>query len=417
MRSYFLAAALSGLSLTTLAQTTQPAAGIPNSPSATILAIAPATMVAPAPYRPGLRAAAADDGKKKNLTILPIPVIFYQGETGYGYGLGGLLSGRFGADTATRPSNVRVQYWQTQKKQSLLQLVHTVFTPGEQYFLNGEISLYDSRLFYYGKGNNTPTENESLLNYKLFIVNQRVQKQVAPKVFAGLLYRFTNVYSFEYADRSTNNSFPNSFATDPRVSPRERQAHRTSGLGPALTLDTRDNASTTFTGSYVDATVLFAGGGLGSNFNFTRYQLDARQFLPIGSNRTILALQYMGQFHSGDVPFRELAGIGANLGGTLYNNANLLRGIYEQRYRDRQMMMFQAELRQKLFWRIDGAVFGGVGQVANGLSDFTLSSLKTGAGAGVRFNFLRRDRVNLRLDYAAGSGSASGIYFAIGEAF
>ena len=401
MRLPFLPAALTCLSLAAGAQTAPPV--VSDSPNNTAVA-APST------------ARAAADKPPKKLTILPIPVIFYQAETGYGYGLGGLLSGRFGADTATRPSNVRAQYWQTQKKQSLLQLVHTVFTPGEKYFLNGEISLYDTRLFYYGRGNETPDGNESLQSYNLFIINQRAQKQVAPKLFVGALYRFTNLYNLDFSAPATNGG-PNSFGTDPRIRPRERQAHRTSGLGPALTLDTRDNVSTTFRGNYVDATVLFDNSVLGSEFTFTRFQVDARHFQPLGSNRTILALQFLGQFHAGQVPFRELAGLGANLGGTLYNNANLLRGIYEQRFRDRQMMMVQGEIRQKLFWRIDGALFGGVGQVASGGSGFGFDGVKTAGGAGIRFNFLRRDRVNLRLDYAAGTGSEPGIYFAIGEAF
>ena len=417
MRLFPLAAALCGLSLTSLAQTGQStdvaASGV--VPATELLAASSITEPVPGPPRPGLRAL-ADDDKKKKLTILPIPVIFYQAETGVGYGLGGLLSGKFGADTSTRPSNVRAQFWTTQKKQSLLQLVHTIFTPGEKFYLNGEFSLYDTRLFYYGKGNNTPDKNESLLNYKLFIINQRVQKQMAPKLFVGVLYRFTNIYEIDFNDPSTDGGL-NSFVLDTRVSARERQSTRTSGLGPALTLDTRDNASTTFTGSYIDGTMLFAGSGLGSDFGFARYQLDARHFMPLGSKRTILAMQYVGQFHTGNVPFRELAGIGANLGGTLYNNANLLRGIYEQRFRDRQMMMVQAELRQKLFWRLDGAVFGGVGQVANGVDDFSFSGVKAAGGAGIRFNFIQRDRVNLRLDYAVGSGGAPGIYFAIGEAF
>ena len=62
-------------------------------------------------------------GKSGRLSLLPIPVLFYQAETGFGYGLGALLSGRFSDDTLTRPSNARVQYWTTEKGQSLLQLV------------------------------------------------------------------------------------------------------------------------------------------------------------------------------------------------------------------------------------------------------------------------------------------------------
>ena len=107
--------------------------------------------------------------------------------------------------------------------------------------------------------------------------------------------------------------------------------------------------------------------------------------------------------------------IGANLGGTLYNNANIMRGIYEQRFRDRQMMAAQAELRQHLFWRIDGAAFLGFGQVGQSVGDYTFKGIHTTGGLGARFNFIRRDRVNLRFDYAFGTDP--GFYFAIGEAF
>ncbi len=41
--------------------------------------------------------------------------------------------------------------------------------------------------------------------------------------------------------------------------------------------------------------------------------------------------------------------------------------------------------------------------------------IHTAGGLGARFNFIRRDRVNLRFDYAFGKDS--GFYFAIGEAF
>lgn len=389
MRFLPLAVFLAGLSFAALAQPTAPPADTPIPPAA---------------------------GKTKNLTILPIPVLFYQAETGVGYGLGGLLSGRFGPDTLTRASNARIQYWQTQKKQSLIQLVHTIYTPGEKYYLNGEISGYDQLLYYYGKGNNSDRGNESNLAYKLFIVNQRVQKAIAPKLFFGAQYRLTDMSQIQ-AEGNASNGGTNYFYRDPRLSDRERMGTRVSGLGPVITLDTRDVALAAFHGDLLDASIMFNGKGLGSDYKFIRYQIDARHFQPVFSDKTILALQFLGQFHTGDVPFRELAGLGANLGGTLYNNANLLRGIYEQRYRDRQMMMFQAELRQHLFWRIDGAAFAGVGEVANGASDFALNGIRGAGGAGIRFNFIRRDRVNLRLDYAVGAGTSPGIYFAIGEAF
>jgi hypothetical protein len=357
----------------------------------------------------------------KRITILPIPVLFYQQETGVGYGLGGLLSGRLGTDTITRASNMRVQYWTTQEKQNLLQFVHTVYSPGEKFYLNGEVSAYTNRLYYFGIGNDVSNANRSFLDFKLFIVNQRFQKRIAPNQFLGLQYRFSRVYNIspqvgrvnDNGDEITNQT--NYFYLDDRLDPRQRQNFGVSGVGPVFTLDSRDVALGASRGNLLDLQVMFNGKFIGSDYNFVRYQIDARHFQPIFSNKTILALQFLGQFHSGTVPWHALAGIGANLGGTLYDNANIMRGIYEQRYRDRQLMSAQAELRQHLFWRLDGAAFIGAGQVGYNIQDYSFGGIHTAGGVGARFNFIRRDRVNLRFDYAFGKDP--GFYFAIGEAF
>ena len=410
MRISLAALLLIGLAFTAAAQPVAP----PDS-----VYTAPSTGLAPLAAQVNVKSTKSFGqlGKDGNLSLLPIPIIFYQAETGFGYGLGGLLSGRFSSDTLTRSSNARLQYWTTTKGQSLIQLVHSVYTPGEKFYLNGEISAYNILLYYYGIGPKTTSANESETKYKLFIVNQRLQKQIAPKLFFGGLYRLTDISQVDIPARNLNDDGTNVFLTDPRVTERERHGTRVSGLGPVITYDTRDVLLAAFRGNLLDVSATFNGTGLGSDYRFTRYQVDARHFQPVFSEKTILAMQFLGQFHTGDVPFRELGGLGANLGGTLYNNANLLRGIYEQRFRDRQMIMFQAELRQKLFWRIDGAVFGGVGNVSNYIDKFSLGDTKYAGGAGIRFNFLQRDRVNLRLDYAGGTGSKPGILFAIGEAF
>ena len=363
----------------------------------------------------------------RNIKILPVPVLFYQQETGAGYGLGGLLSGRLGQDTTTRSSNARVQYWTTQKKQSLAQFVHTIYSPGEKYYLNGEISAYKNRLYYFGVGNDASDNSKrSFLDFQLFIINQRFQKSIAKNHFLGLQYRLSRVYNISQEEGRVDDNGdaipiatggPNYFMAgqDPRIDERQRRNFSLSGLGPVYTYDSRDVALAASKGSYVDLQVMFNGDFVGSDYNFVRYQVDARHFQRIFSDKTILAVQFLGQFHSGDVPWYGLAGIGANLGGTLYNNANLMRGIYEQRYRDRQLMTAQAELRQHLFWRIDGAAFLGAGQVGYSVSDYTLGGIHTAGGIGARFNFIRRDRVNLRFDYAFGKDP--GLYFAIGEAF
>lgn len=370
-----------------------------------------------APVAPG-RSTMAPEPKKSRSgasdkpSFIPVPIAFYQQETGFAAGAAILPVWRFGTDTTVRKSNVRLIAWLSQKKQTTIQLTHNIFTPGEKYFFSGELSYYDLAFDYFGKGNDTDKDYKSEIQYPLWVFDEKALARVVPNLFVGLRYRFTDLGTVENKNAGDLLG-PYSFLTA-----KERGGYTTSGLGPALLYDGRDNVLATYRGNYVDAHLLFNGSGLGSDYRFTRYQVDARHFNPLfGSNNTILALQFLGQYHSGDVPFRELGGMGATLGGSLYNNAYLMRGIYEARFRDRQFSTFQAEIRQKLFWRFDVAGFLGVGQVGYKLSNYDLDGTKLAGGGGLRFRFNRRDRLNIRLDYGVGSGGNSGIIFAVGEAF
>jgi len=346
--------------------------------------------------------------KPNKPSFIPFPILFSQPETGFGYGLAVLPVYRFGADTLTRPSNARLLLYRTTKRQSAIQLTHNIFTAGEKLLISGELSYYyDFPVSYYGFGPGTAPADKSEIQYRVFILNQRVLRRVVPHLFAGLQYRLTDL-SDVHINSLTEDGRPNPLVTGRPL--RERTGTTiSSGAGPAFLFDNRDNILSTFRGNYLEVAALFNGSGLGSDNTFGRYQLDARHFQPLfKSERTILAVQLLAQFHSGYVPFRELA----NLGG-----ANQLRGYYEGRYRDRQLLAAQAEIRHHLFWRLNGAVFGGVGQVGDSLDKLGEGGLKVAGGAGLRFQFNRRDRLNARLDYGAGRGNSSGVYFSIGEAF
>lgn len=375
---------------------------------------APASAVAPP--TPGLSNNSAP--KKSRFapsdkpSFIPVPIAFYQQETGFAVGAAILPVWRFGTDTTVRKSNARLIAWFSQEKQTTIQLTHSIFGPGEKFFLSGELSYYDLAFNYYGIGNNTNKDVESHIQYPLWVFDERVLIRTVPNLFVGVRYRFTDLGNVELKDMEGNTTPYYDIPVD------QRGGGTSSGVGPALLYDGRDNVLATYRGNFVDAHMLFNGSALGSDYKFTRYQIDARHFNPLfGTNNTILALQFVGQYHSGNVPFRELGGMGATLGGSLYNNAYLMRGIYEARYRDRQFSTFQAEIRQKLFWRFDVAGFLGVGQVGYKISDYTFDGTKIAGGVGARFRFNRRDRLNIRLDYGVGSGGNSGVIFAVGEAF
>ncbi|OWP62122.1 hypothetical protein CDA63_15850 [Hymenobacter amundsenii] len=405
-----------------LAQSTTPEAAAPLLASAELPA-QPATDEPTTGAPLGLnRALAPTTTAKAKLTpddpdkpsFIPVPIAFYQQETGFAGGVAILPVWRFGTDTTVRKSNARLIAWISQKKQTTVQLTHTIFTKDEKFFFSGELSYFDLAFQYFGRGNDTDKDVYSNIQYPLWVFDEKALVKVKPNLFVGLRYRLTDLGTVKLKD-GDEDSTPGSYESIPAE---QRAGYTTSGVGPAILYDGRDNVLATYRGNFVDAHVLFAGKGLGSDYNFTRYMVDARHFNPLfGSNNTILALQFLGQYHTGDVPFREWGGMGATLGGSLYNNAYLMRGIYEGRYRDRQFTTAQAEIRQKLFWRIDGALFGAVGEVAPNIDDYTFDGLRYAGGGGIRFRFNRRDRLNIRLDYGVGSGGNSGIIFAVGEAF
>ncbi|QNP52919.1 hypothetical protein H9L05_04210 [Hymenobacter qilianensis] len=149
------------------------------------------TTTAPAPGLKQPRKSAFAPSDKPS--FIPVPIAFYQQETGFAAGAAILPVWRFGTDTTVRKSNARLIAWFSQEKQSTIQLTHTIFTPGEKLFLSGELSRYDQKLFYYGVGNDNREDAESDLEFKLIVFDEKVMPRIAPNLFVGLRYRLTSL--------------------------------------------------------------------------------------------------------------------------------------------------------------------------------------------------------------------------------
>src|SRR4030095_9787502 len=61
-----------------------------------------------------------------------------------------------------------------------------------------------------------------------------------------------------------------------------------------------------------------------------------------------------------------------------------LRGYREYRFRDRNMVVVNAEYRWEAFSGLDIALFADAGQVASRANDLRVSNMKTSAGFGFR---------------------------------
>ena len=92
-----------------------------------------------------------------------------------------------------------------------------------------------------------------------------------------------------------------------------------------------------------------------------------------------------------------------------------MRGYYEGRYRDNNMVTAQAELRQHIYNRHGVVVWVGAGNVWGDANNFRWSHTLPNFGFGYRWEF--KKRMNVRLDYGMGKSGHSAFMFAINEAF
>jgi len=182
---------------------------------------------------------------------------------------------------------------------------------------------------------------------------------------------------------------------------------KASGIGFLSTWDSRNNSFYPSSGNYFQLSTTIFNRSLGSDYNFKRIKLDLRKYYSLFSSH-VLALQSFFCFQVGNPPFQKMSLLGGE---------EIMRGYYRGRYRDKNMIAFQMEYRMvPVWWRLGLVGFVGVGDVASRLDRFDLGNLKYSYGFGIRYLLRRKEKLNIRLDFAYGNGSL-GFYIVLREAF
>jgi hypothetical protein len=173
----------------------------------------------------------------------------------------------------------------------------------------------------------------------------------------------------------------------------------------AILRDTRDNIMAARSGSLVKVEyrdMMFQNRGN----SFSSVRGDIRAFFSPFSD---VVLGSMGSFETihGDAPFYLLSGLGGD---------ELLRGYEFERFRDRNMLLLQQDLRFPVAGPFGGALFAAAGRVAPRFGDLFDGKYHAAYGGGLRYYFNKKDRLLVRFDCARGSDS-TGYYISFGEAF
>ncbi len=177
--------------------------------------------------------------------------------------------------------------------------------------------------------------------------------------------------------------------------------------GVHVTWDNRNHAFAPSKGFYLQFYVGVYRKAVGSDFDFAVRNLDVRKYIAL-TKKVVLAFQANLISTSGAVPIRQLTNIGSN---------SYMRGYYEGRYQDKNLLAFQSELRFPLYKRFGMVTFAGVGRVGASLRElFIPEHLKPSIGAGLRFALSPSEKLHLRVDAGFGNKS-NGTYLNMGEAF
>lgn len=337
------------------------------------------------------------DTTAKNLSIFPLPVVYYTPETRLAYGATCLFTFRLDKDKNTRNSQIETGIAHTQEKQWLFYVPYKLYLKQDQYYLFGELRYYIYRYKFFGVGNDVPPNYEETYNVNIPRLRINATKRIANNFYLGLRYWFDE---FDIQKVKEGGLLDNKAMVG-------ANGGTISSLGLIALRDSRDNYNYPSSGSYLEVLALPSLHAFGSDYEFSRFSIDYVKYFKLGKETILAANAYLIS-NIGSVPFNEMAFIGGRY---------KMRGYYEGRFRDRNLWMAQAEVRQHIYKRIGAVAFGGLGAVAHQLDQFQMNNTKYSGGAGLRFQIDQENKINIRLDYGIGEKGNSGLYLTFNEAF
>jgi outer membrane protein assembly factor BamA len=334
------------------------------------------------PHRDSTAAPSAN--KNKNLLAFPFAVRSLETD----WGFGGIAARFFKAqkkDSTIRTSDVNLLGIYTLRSQLILVLSSTIFFPKEDHIARFQASYSYYPDDFWGLGNHTSFLDKEPFSQKQYFINPQFLKRIHGNLYLGVTYEFQHTGPVTYT--------PGGVFDKENIA--GRHGGNTSGIGPILSWDTRNNAYSPDHGGFAEIQFEYFNQHLGSDFNFRLLSIDLRKFIHL-SDKEVLAFQGLGGLTFGETPFRKLE----ELGG-----ADMMRGYYGGRFTDKCLMAYQAEYRRFLFWRLGAVAFASTGEVAPTPGKFELNGFHFAYGGGARFALSKEEKLNLRVDYGVAKHS------------
>lgn len=341
--------------------------------------------------------------EKKSTSLIILPILFYTPETSLALGCGGVCSFRLShqgkiSSPQSRSSRLSLIGMYTLKKQFQLEVIPSIYFLHDQIWLEGSLGYKKYYDKFWGIGPETPAANEEVYTYTGLKCNLLLHKRITHFIWLGFRYHGETLDLLQVKEGGLLERGQIPGSTGGTIS----------GMGATLTWDSRDNINFPTQGSFHQLSITTYLSSLGSDFSYKLVKFDLRRyFSPLPRQNIVIASRIYFRSTWGEVPFNQLSQIGQE---------NSLRGYYQGRWRDKNLICFQVEYRHFFWKKLGVAAFFEAGEVAHELHNFRWQRLQPAAGLGLRLMIDKKEKLSLRFDIGWGKNS-SGIYFTALEAF
>ena len=334
----------------------------------------------------------------KNFKLSGFPVLFFLPETGLGYGALGVATFRFRDEPLnSRPSSAQLAFSFTTRKQLLIFAPYELYWDNEKWRLFGELGYYKFFYNFFGVGINSQEGNFETYDVTFPRLRASLLREVYPKISIGAGYEL---------DIFSKLSFPDDGILDNSDVLGKAGGGTISNLGFLIVYDSRDDIFQSTSGFFIQSSFFGGAGVLGSSFDYTRINIDARYYKKIKGAHSLATNLFLSHSSEG-TPFLSLNYLGNN---------KRTRGFDDRRYQDNSELSFAAEYRFPIKGRFGGVAFAASGTVAPDFAELFATQFRSAAGVGLRYVINKKDGIRLRADYAI-SAEGGNFYFTVGESF
>ncbi len=339
-----------------------------------------------------------DSLTSKNLRFLPVPVLSVSPEGGVTFGF--FVDYFYNTDgkqaVKTRASNSWLQATYSTKGQLIFEGFSSTYTPKEKYFVGFKGGFTNNYERFWGYTKDV-AENASFtdISFQRTYVNTKVLKNLKRSIFLGPTVYYSN---FTKADTSNGlNAGVLQMATmDSKVA----------GVGLNFTVDKRDSQFSPTAGYFIDLGGQYVANLNESKKDYVTFNTDLRAYFTL--HQSEFAQQFYFAASNKEMPDLEKFKIG---GG------NILRGLFQGRYRDNAVWYTQSEYRYNINRHIKVAAFAGFGNTAPSLNQAFRQTVQATGGLGARLLVNKAKKVYLRLDVGFATRGFVGYYLRVGDAF